>query len=302
MRSLPFDQPGRFWRGNLHTHSTASDGLLTPQQVCQTYHQAGYDFLAITDHFLERYHWPITSVQELRTAQFTALTGAELHSGHTETGSLWHILAVGLPLDFAPARPNETGPDIATRAMGTGAFVAVAHPAWYSLTERDVLSLGFVHAIEVFNGTSADHSDKVDSWYMLDLMLNRGRRYFALATDDAHFNPRRHDSFTGWTMVKSTSNDPEALLQALKDGRYYSSTGPELHNVTVNPATMTVTVDCSPVSHIFVTGKQNLARMEFGDGITRAEFKLENFETPFIRVTVRTADGKRAWTNPIWLE
>ena len=28
MHALPFDKPGRFWKGNLHTHSTLSDGAL----------------------------------------------------------------------------------------------------------------------------------------------------------------------------------------------------------------------------------------------------------------------------------
>ena len=53
-----------------------------------------------------------------------------------ENGELWHILAVGLPLDFAPTHTpqftpipdQETGPEVARRAHDAGAFVAVAHP------------------------------------------------------------------------------------------------------------------------------------------------------------------------------
>ena len=30
-----------------------------------------------------------------------------------------------------------------------------------------------------------------------------GSRYFACATDDAHFNPERHDAIRGWVYVKS---------------------------------------------------------------------------------------------------
>jgi hypothetical protein len=30
MHALPFDKPGRFYRGNLHTHSTRSDGTMPP--------------------------------------------------------------------------------------------------------------------------------------------------------------------------------------------------------------------------------------------------------------------------------
>ena len=45
-----FNAPGRWFRGNLHTHSTNSDGLLSPEEVLRFYKDRGYDFLAISDH------------------------------------------------------------------------------------------------------------------------------------------------------------------------------------------------------------------------------------------------------------
>ena len=50
--SNPFSQPGRWYRGNLHTHTTASDGEQSVTERCAAYRAAGYDFLAITDHHL----------------------------------------------------------------------------------------------------------------------------------------------------------------------------------------------------------------------------------------------------------
>jgi histidinol phosphatase-like PHP family hydrolase len=100
MRNLPFDRPGRFYRGNLHTHSTRSDGA--PASVIDAYRSRGYDFLALTDHVLDRYGFPITDTRELRSPDFTTLLGAELHAPRTESGVDWHLVAVGLPLDFAP--------------------------------------------------------------------------------------------------------------------------------------------------------------------------------------------------------
>jgi len=38
-------------RGNLHAHTTFSDGTKTPAGLVEEYEQRGYDFLAITDHF-----------------------------------------------------------------------------------------------------------------------------------------------------------------------------------------------------------------------------------------------------------
>src|SRR2546427_4135886 len=37
-------------RGNLHAHTTYSDGVKTPQELLVEYEALGYDFLAITDH------------------------------------------------------------------------------------------------------------------------------------------------------------------------------------------------------------------------------------------------------------
>lgn len=43
-----FSAPGRFWKGNLHTHSNRSDGALEPAEVCRRYREAGYDFLCLS--------------------------------------------------------------------------------------------------------------------------------------------------------------------------------------------------------------------------------------------------------------
>ncbi|MFN8565692.1 MAG: hypothetical protein U0703_29595 [Anaerolineae bacterium] len=126
MNNLPFSKPGRFYRGNLHTHSTRSEGRLPPDAVFRFYRDMGYDFLALTDHFMEQYRYPITDTTPYRTDDFTTILGAELHAPQTLTDELWHILAVGLPHDFAPNLPGETGPLLAARALEAGAFVAAA--------------------------------------------------------------------------------------------------------------------------------------------------------------------------------
>ena len=235
MHALPFDKPGRFYRGNLHSHSTRSDGRLTPEALCAFYREAGYDFLAVTDHFIESYKFPITDTRPYRTADFTTLLGAELHARSTANGELWHLLAAGLPLDFAPTPPDQDGPALAARAVAAGAYLAIAHPAWYALSEADVMSIDGAHAIEVYNAISHDHNDRADSLYMLDVMLNRGRRYLACAADDTHSDPARRDALGGWVMVRAEALEPEALLAALKAGHSYASSGPALHDIQVEP-------------------------------------------------------------------
>ena len=169
-------------------------------------------------------------------------------------GEMWHILAVGLPVDFAPTAADETAAQLAARAMAAGAYVAVAHPNWYALTERDIANLGMVDAIEVINGTAIDHNDHADSWAVADVMLGRGQRYLVCATDDFHGKPERLDFARGWVQVKSETLEPAALLAALKAGYYYSSNGPEIYDLQVTPGEK-VTVQCSPADRVFVTGR-----------------------------------------------
>src|SRR5690606_1116984 len=172
---------------------------------------------------------------------------------------------------------------------------------WYSLTEADILSLGPIDAIEVFNGTAVDHNDRADSWHITDILLARGHRYTACATDDAHFNPNRADFMRGWVWVKSDALTPEALLAALKAGDYYSSTGPQIYDIDVIPGEKVV-VSCSPAERIFVTGARANSTSVHGRGIRRAELNVSRFRSPYLRVVVRDYEGKCAWSNPIWLE
>ena len=137
MRIRPFSTPGRFWRGNLHAHSNLSDGALNPVHVVEAYKRAGYDFVQLSDHFLDRFDWPIADTRKLRSNSFTILIGAEVRAMGTSAGEYWHIVATGLPVDFPRAAPNESGPRLAERAREAGALVAIAHPSWSQLTIED---------------------------------------------------------------------------------------------------------------------------------------------------------------------
>ena len=42
----------RWYKGNLHSHTTNSDGVWTPEQSAKNYRDAGYSFLCFSDHDL----------------------------------------------------------------------------------------------------------------------------------------------------------------------------------------------------------------------------------------------------------
>src|SRR5205814_108630 len=270
----PFSLPGRFWRGNLHTHSTLSDGVLQPDQVIEAYKDAGYDFMMLSDHFLDIYDWPVADTRRLRSNNFTTIIGSELHAPETQVGELWHIVAAGLPLDFEPAAPKESGADIARRAAAAGAFVGIAHPAWSQLTIEDGRAIDVAHAVEIYNHSCAVDCDRGDGWYLLDQLLTENRRLTAFATDDAHF--RTDDHFGGWVQVKAQSLEPEILIEALKQGHYYSSQGPVIHELSLSGNELTIA--CSPVDTIVVLCGHSRTVNRSGKAITGATLDLSKLE------------------------
>ena len=307
MRPEAFSAPGAFWRGNLHTHSTRSDGVVEPEEVCRRYKAEGYDFIALTDHFVGLYDYPLVDTRPFRDDRFTTILGAELHSGAMHNGELWHILAVGLPEDFAPSNSpyfipvegQETGAEIAQRARDAGAFVAIAHPEWSGMSLDDARGIEAAHAVEIYNHGCATGCDRPHGFWHLDRLLEEGRRLDLIATDDAHFS--EPDYFGGWVMVKAEENEPEALLAALKAGRMYSSTGPEIKDISIEGKE--IHVECSAAAAVIISGKGAASKAIHGESMTRASMKLNRFnESAWVRVIVVDAAGKRAWSNPIWRE
>ena len=303
---VPFSTPGRFWRGNLHTHSNLSDGAWSLDNVVNAYKRVGYDFVMMSEHFIHHYNFPMADTRHLRGNDFTTLIGAELHAPVTSAGELWHIVAAGLPLDFPPPGKGETGPQIAKRAVAAGAFVGIAHPAWSQLTLEDGRDLSFAHAVEIYNHGCAVECDRGDGFYLLDQLLNEGHRMTAFATDDAHFKVPDH--FGGWVQVKAQSLDPEVLLEALKRGQYYASQGPQFHDIQLVGDELTV--NCSPVDTIAVVCGISRTVVKVGRAITEATLNLKKLEdgwlmektSPWFRVVVIDNGGKRAWSNPYWFE
>jgi hypothetical protein len=292
-----FASAGRFYKGNLHTHSNRSDGVRDPEAVCATYRDAGYDFLALTDHFLDKFDFPIVDTRPYRSKGFTTIIGAELHAPQISVGEMWHILAVGLPLDFARTPPSESGPELAERAAASGAYVAIPHPSWYALTLEDADSITVAHAVEVYNHTSEVKLSNGDSSAMIDVMLSKGRRITLCATDDAHF--RMNDWFGGYVMVKATSAEPEALVSALKAGHYYSSQGPEIYGITT--AGDTLEIECSPARAVIALGSGSASAVAHGRDLKRVTLPLDRLKTGgFARIVVIDERGRKAWSNPIW--
>ena len=64
---------GNWYKGNLHMHTTVSDGTLSPEEAVARYRAAGYDFVALTDHRTVNPPW--------EDEDFLILSGAEYDTG-----------------------------------------------------------------------------------------------------------------------------------------------------------------------------------------------------------------------------
>ncbi len=297
MHDPAFRSPGRFLKGNIHAHSTCSDGALSPEEVVSLYRSEGYDFVAVTDHFSSKYGFPITDTTGQRTPDFTTLIGAELHAPRTSLGEKWHILAVGLPQGFEKTREDETAVELARRAHAAGAFIAIAHPAWYGLTLEDMQSLDVAHGIEIYNHRSAKLTSRGDSTSHVDQLHAIGRRIGVIAVDDAHF--KSDDSMGGFVMVKASDNTPEDLLAALKAQHYYASQGPVIEDVIW--AADHVEIVCSPIRVAMVLSRGSRAVYDVGENVTWIALQLNRIKPHgYGRVVVIDREGRHAWTNPVW--
>ena len=102
-------------------------------------------------------------------------------------------------------------------------------------------------------------------------------------------------------MVKSESLAPEALVAALRAGQNYSSQGPDIHAIDVTETE--VVVACSPASTVMLLGRGTAGKAVFGTDMVSASLPLDIIKAGgYGRVVVVDARGKRAWSNPFWLD
>src|SRR5438093_620758 len=99
----PFRAPGRWLRGNTHSHSTESDGRMPLADRFAQYRDGGYQFLVLTDH------GRVSDVSACTTPDFLAISGSELHPPNPYGGDRYHFVAITIhePVPSADRHRNE---------------------------------------------------------------------------------------------------------------------------------------------------------------------------------------------------
>ena len=288
MSSLPpFNLPGKWFKGNLHTHTTQSDGKPTPAENMQWHAEHGYDFVAITDH--NRLTNPL---EFLREPPLLAIPSLEYSARRGEID--YHVISIGL--NAMPIPHMQDPQDTIDAVNGAGGVCFIAHPYWHDHTLDDLTPLRGHIGIEIFNTGCWLEINKGHSLVHWDLLLRRGHQLFGLATDDSHFKYPDHGR--GWVNVRAEKLDTPSILDALRCGQFYATMGPTIDDVQVEGNQ--VTVRCSPAQSIFLIGDiwhcPNAAQAWDGKPLTEATFTLHP-QQEYFRVEVVDFKNQSAWTN-----
>ncbi len=286
------------FKANLHTHTTHSDGVYTPEEIIRLYSEAGYDVLAFTDH---RASNPVSTYDG---RGMTLISGMEVHPVGPR-GILWHLLALGTPEDFRN-NPDWNGQQAADAIRAAGGIFFTAHPYWCGFTSAEILSLQGSQGIEVFN-TSTRYIGKAFNMQLWDECLDSQAHYTALAVDDVH---RARDLFKGFTMICAEDASPKALLKALAQGSFYASQGPLFQKITLENRIFEA--EFTPCQEVILLSNGScgfLGATIDEDGphsIERCcrEFRCDLSKLPpgsYVRCQIRDSQGKYAWSNPFFL-
>ena len=226
-----------WYRGNIHTHTTESDGDAEPDKVAAWYRDHGYDFLVLSDHN----HLTLLDYGNGRDGSLGPLMipGEEVTVRMNDNKTPVHFGAIGID---RVVEPIDTG-DVATTLQANidairdaGGISCINHPSWkWAFDHEPIIQTRGASLLEVFNAATDCNNYPIPIPGFLspsqiwDNVLTAGVPIFGVASDDSHhyhdFSPDMDNPGRGWVMVESDGLETEAVVEAMAAGRFYSSTG-----------------------------------------------------------------------------
>ena len=312
MKFTNFIEDGVWLKGNLHAHSTNSDGELPPERVAREYRSRGYQFLSLSDHDI------FTAYPEFNAdGQFLMLPGAEVTLRNPVYKERpMHVNVFPRRSDgfdfaqdhtFAFKTADETEPFLRSASLNN--LLMLNHPYWSCMEWDEIISLPGIELMEIYNHASEWLDllgNDVREW---DALLRKGRRLWGTATDDSHngyvkrdgwpFHLLENDSFGGYVMVKAREFTHEAIIEALETGSFYSSRGPEIYDCYIEDDV--AFIRCSPCERICVCGDRGKIVRAIGVDLTEGSVPLKK-DLTYVRVQCADKHGNIAYANPIFLK
>jgi hypothetical protein len=300
-----------FQRGNLHTHSTLSDGTAPLYAMVEWYRSHGYQFLAMTEHNLR-----IDQVEldALATPGFVVIPGEEVTNRWGEKPL--HVNAL-CPLTTVPGgkifEGAERGLAVTLEDIrAAGGIPLVDHPNFHwTLTAAEIArGASGRYLLEVWSGHpdvhpegDAVHPSAEQIW---DELLARDAEAIPVAVDDAHGlpdDPVGGDALPGrgWVETFGEETSVDAICGALSEGRLYASNGASLARIAVAGDTFVVATTDAGARVAFLGERgEMLADVRAGDapardGVREVTYRLDGGEM-VVRARVTDAAEHCAWT------
>lgn len=295
-------------KGNTHTHTTNSDGRSSPRETAQWYKDHGYGFLVITDH--HKFTDPDELI-EVQSNSFILIPGEELTSHPDPQGKPVHVCALGINRlieDPEKETPLDTLRFYVGEILKKGGLPIVCHPNFkYGLDYKVMQEAANWDLFEIYNHSSNCHNEgsiaRLPVEQIWDILLSGGRDCWAVAADDAHhIGESREENYPGggWVWVQVERLSAENVICAMASGDFYSTTGPELKNYTVDDKS--IRIEVKPEKGIAYTvrfiGKHGQILQEVERKRTSYKFK-GGPEEEYVRVKIIASDGSVAWTQPV---
>jgi hypothetical protein len=223
-------KPGAGWyKGELHAHSSESDGKYPVATMVSAARAAGLDFLSLTEHFTVSQWRKLAPLVNDRTALIRACEVTS-HHGHANLQGLTEWV------DVYVDRPGWSMNDVADVAHAQGALFCINHAysgglGWraydFDWAKADLFEI--YHNLE---GSNNNH--QMPLW---DRLLAAGHRVVGVGGTDSH------DPFTGLhalgqlvTWVYADKLSEAGILAGLRRGQVYVSRGPQLRFDAANAA------------------------------------------------------------------
>lgn len=290
---------GAWLKGNLHTHTSESDGDSTPMTVAQWYADHGYDFLVITDH---------DKLTQLENAPLLLVNGEEVTDRLPKRPL--HVNAIGLTRVVKPqggANVVEVLQRNIDAVRAAGGLALVNHPNFgWAFGAEELLQLDGVSMLEIASGhqfVNAQGPPSVES--MWDRLLTANKRVWGVAVDDMHhlIKPLDVESVPpgrAWVCVRAEKRDAKSILDALQRGDFYASMGPELeeYNATATSIALKIRERYGARYRVQFIGSKGRVLQET-QGLS-ATYAIRGNEG-YVRAKVIDSNGKAAWMQPLFV-
>lgn len=286
------DKEGRKWfKGNLHLHTNASDGRRTKEEAFELYRQAGYDFIARTDH------WKAGFQEDWKG--MTVLSGCEFNLDPDAAVGVYHVVGVGFEKDPCLDRSMDVQ-TIIDGVHAAGGLAILCHPAWSLNTPAMLAGLRGVDMCEIYNSISGYPANcRPDSSLILDMLATAGIYWPISAADDTHFYLPT-DTTRSFIFVQADSCSREDLLSAMRAGRFYASQGPRLKVRKAEDGSIEVESSEAESYTYFTNTPWEKNRCTVGKYLTSDRF-VPGEKVRFVRVEATDTLGRKAWSQYVVL-